>query len=855
MLRDVRLRLLPNVLNCVRWSQDGQVAIVACEDVVVLIPKNGLTGGKRLQQFHHSRVNLRGLIIKTAEEEIDPGDAEWYSLGEEQGPGYAKQAEWSPLGVDSCSRCVLAVSTTNHRLWLFVPGLEPWVDWRVKFDMAVKIREFKDWPEDDKVVFPEVVRQRLRGRSMSWSPACMGLAGKRWGESLLAVANDWGEITLLRVTSEGFEIKKSFKAVPLSELTFGNKEATFVKCLAWSRWATTEDGKSGTALLAYAHKGKVWLSRIGIFVGENGLVVTTMGEGPKIVGEAWSPKHMIFAVSFAQEEISGYTIMAYAIQRCVRIIALDKDLNSGAVREFGNGFIEVVTGLCFTPSSTKDSTILQVVTVEGRTQSVEYKPVIDSDEDVTMIGSSEDIQCNDITMTDELPPMPGDKDEEELRAIARRWTSLLSERKQDYMGEHDLPAALCRVYGIAASPLGGIVVAACSFHPSDSLQYITASKEATKLIFGAHQGSGSIWDRRGFLGDDDGFPDPRWIPSEGVFLEALAAEKGDSAVEEMKDALRKYGSGVFGLDKALETDLDSEDSLANFMFRDRVLNSIRYLYSLQLLADRNSLAVQPPGRESPEILARVVVGILRFSRNEKTRWSTLSRRILYSIASVGVLGFFGSREVLELCRKAFEWLAENPLPSRPIAPAAESSGTNPINIEVSGSNSTDNNPSQQNVFETELSLIRKRFEDLEIVLTGKDDGSNIVRESEFVSKFERCILCNEEIKWNDISIAECKEGHRFSRCAVTFLPLWKEEGAVECLLCERVVLGRGFVSDDEMELVERGWKKGGEEENRKEKSLAEVVVGAWDVCIHCGGRYWERGRKEMQEEAQDDGGQ
>jgi hypothetical protein len=44
-----------------------------------------------------------------------------YSVGEEQGPGYALQVEWSPMGVSRYRRCLLAVLTTNHKVHIFEP--------------------------------------------------------------------------------------------------------------------------------------------------------------------------------------------------------------------------------------------------------------------------------------------------------------------------------------------------------------------------------------------------------------------------------------------------------------------------------------------------------------------------------------------------------------------------------------------------------------------------------------------------------------------------------------------------------------------------------------------------------------
>lgn len=38
------------------------------------VPKNGNTSGKRSQQFHHARANLRELMVAAMNDEIPPAD-------------------------------------------------------------------------------------------------------------------------------------------------------------------------------------------------------------------------------------------------------------------------------------------------------------------------------------------------------------------------------------------------------------------------------------------------------------------------------------------------------------------------------------------------------------------------------------------------------------------------------------------------------------------------------------------------------------------------------------------------------------------------------------------------------------
>lgn len=92
MLRNVRLKLLPTVFDCLSWSPDGALAVVAGEDVVILVrillpalafrssnphkvPKFVSTdGSKKRQQFWHTRANTRQLIVKSMDDVIEPAE-------------------------------------------------------------------------------------------------------------------------------------------------------------------------------------------------------------------------------------------------------------------------------------------------------------------------------------------------------------------------------------------------------------------------------------------------------------------------------------------------------------------------------------------------------------------------------------------------------------------------------------------------------------------------------------------------------------------------------------------------------------------------------------------------------------
>ena len=64
------------------------------------------------------------------------------------------------------------------------------------------------------------------------------------------------------------------------------------------------------------------------------------------------------------------------------------------------------------------------------------------------------------------------------------WDYIIHEKKQDFIAEWDINSATCKIWGIARSPLGGIIAVVISLEPDDSLQYVTHSKETSRLMFG-----------------------------------------------------------------------------------------------------------------------------------------------------------------------------------------------------------------------------------------------------------------------------------------------------------------------------------------------------------------------------------
>jgi len=104
------------------------------------------------------------------------------------------------LGASRYRRCLLAVIATNHKLYIFEPVGHVGNEMRVLCDLTPLMFKFPNEEDADEAEKEIRTRLRSRCRSMAWSFACR-TNENRWGESLIAVANDHLEIIFFRFIS------------------------------------------------------------------------------------------------------------------------------------------------------------------------------------------------------------------------------------------------------------------------------------------------------------------------------------------------------------------------------------------------------------------------------------------------------------------------------------------------------------------------------------------------------------------------------------------------------------------------------------------------------------------------------
>ena len=190
MLPPAHIPVQPLCQECLAWSQDGELAVAAGEEVYLLLPQYGSPD---------PWTNLSITISKFTYDEWpwqEPASFQEMSIGEEQTRATVTALAWSPPGLAKHGRSVLAVLTSNLLLSLWASNSDP--------------TDLGSWERVSVVnkVLLSGSRRQQRIRSMAWAPTSpqhvdrlTPSSGKKWEIPLLAVADDSSGLYFLKVSS------------------------------------------------------------------------------------------------------------------------------------------------------------------------------------------------------------------------------------------------------------------------------------------------------------------------------------------------------------------------------------------------------------------------------------------------------------------------------------------------------------------------------------------------------------------------------------------------------------------------------------------------------------------------------
>ena len=190
MLPPVHIPVQPSSQDCLAWSPDGELAVAAGEEVYLLIPQHG-----SLEPWTHLRITVSSFTF-TEWPWQEPASFKDLSIGEEQARATVTALAWSPAGLATHRRSVLAVLTSNLILSFWASNADP--------------SDANSW-ERVLVVNKALLsgsRLQQRIRSMAWAPTdpqyvdrSTPFSRNKWGIHLIAIADDNNGLYVLKASS------------------------------------------------------------------------------------------------------------------------------------------------------------------------------------------------------------------------------------------------------------------------------------------------------------------------------------------------------------------------------------------------------------------------------------------------------------------------------------------------------------------------------------------------------------------------------------------------------------------------------------------------------------------------------
>ncbi|KXT18779.1 hypothetical protein AC579_8249 [Pseudocercospora musae] len=431
MACSITLPFWPTALDCIAWSLDNHIAVVAGENVAILIPRLKPSDPPFWDTIL-VQVNAFTLAELPLFEPLSDHD---FSIGEEIALRQVQAAKWSPPGLARFGRCALAVLTSNHVLSLWSPSGRVHVptNWKRNVIINHAVRAYYKQHAHRQADDLEQARVQQRITAFTWSPALHSESERHnehlfHGSHFLAVATEANDILLLHINSpdaDSLGRKVECEMVVTEKISAGHR----VSHVAWTSWRIGEASGKSTSTLSYISGGK--------------LFSTTL--------QAMSNQ----AVKVLSDEKRVHDLP----NACGPLL-----LQRGALVAFGPDVVYHVT-----PDHHRSSHHL-----DDRWDPVAGAAITD---DVLHVASQMS------TTTTATASLHISKETKELQPYeSPQWKDAIIEYKSAYGAQQDLAGKVQeRTWGMASSPLGGFIATCASMHPADTIAYVISSDQVTLL--------------------------------------------------------------------------------------------------------------------------------------------------------------------------------------------------------------------------------------------------------------------------------------------------------------------------------------------------------------------------------------
>lgn len=479
----IDLNAWPACKQCVRWSDDCEIAVALNENVVLLLPQlsfDALRSPALSGMPHWTKLTLAtNLFYKSEWEPFPPRPEAVFSLGEEQSLSHVVSIGWSPRGLANHKRCALTVLTANSLLSLWASttgdtGNEyAWQRVYVVNHSLPSLDGLHD-PEADSETMCNAVRSQ-RIRSFSWGPVVVQDEDVRLSQRrtlkvatkrhLLAVSTDMGDILVLKVKSpfqklDGSESKWSAEAIGryqlansphtnprLIDATLDALTASFATHLTWSS-LMQHDSVTGRHRSVIACIVARVLHVIPLEIDSSKKISAVFMSGEKLAGTHNGPLRLIRNWEDASTNLLAFTstkVLTYRLQWSVDG-HLVKGVHSMPVKLAWNH----AAGVGFTYQDRHNTSSLHIMPFLSYMKDQHNKTV----------------WPNVDTQVAQQP----------------EWSRVLAERKTKFADESELNGkALARCWGLDVSPSGHFTASCFSMHPSAMPEFSMRVDEISAL--------------------------------------------------------------------------------------------------------------------------------------------------------------------------------------------------------------------------------------------------------------------------------------------------------------------------------------------------------------------------------------
>ncbi|KAF2835688.1 hypothetical protein M501DRAFT_997843 [Patellaria atrata CBS 101060] len=735
----------------------------------------------------------------------EPSSMRVFSIGEEISTSHVIDLEWSPPGLAQHRRCALAVLTSNLALSIWTAEGNPSHASNWKRGLVVNkvlkhyVSGLENTPASGGGNEGNVWRLRTRIRAFTWSPTLQdnrtinGFKPQksiRYDGQLIAIANDYGEVFIIRIRSPYscfdalskwtgnvlFHFKSRISADP--RLNFDEIIDTIgplptVDKLTWSAWSSpgellreeslaySEDNTELFAIscIAFATSSTLGFKHIGAYHIDSATTI-------KILGDAEDMPDFQFGSTFdinrqfsapllwipRSKGVAVDTILVFESERATAIsVPVYPRKASRAYHHHLDGRWDDISGVALGVNK-------GVISVHF-TSHLSGATAPTTNLTVTL----EDIQSNDIPA----------------------WQSQINESIALFSAEHDLYGnAQAKTWGLASSPLGDLIVSCVSVHPSDMVHYTVQSGQRSVIAVNK-------------LSDQS---DHFRLPEKGGLSKVQ-----DISAETMLFSLRRWlSNSVYNVEDRAVT---AESLVKQFCFAQ-------------------GFSVISEAQQSKDSTRTVDFDTSILEQLDGWNTSTLVEYLRAQMYDKDVLAQARSSILISLLQPLDKPVAELRVP---IIISLTSAAVLKTYL-----------PATDVASEQIYSNFHAGCKYLDSV-----SPSGTLRESveaQTDDQHELCEICDEKIRFESLDWARCLRGHQYVRCGLTFMAIQEPRVSRYCGLCKKQYLKPHYILRDAELRMQAGDTimadaPAAAASALQQPTLAVLLLAACDVCIYCGGKF------------------